>query len=134
MEKPTAIRKQQEMAVLKANMRCSNLITVVEFSVQTKYASNDMMLSKFNSLFKAEWLLMKIFDMKIFNYDCEYFCDSKITSLQDVKKTSKIPLKSCYPVPLDSTSLLKLFIFGLKVILGKYEFNFHGSKLPFSNR
>ena len=56
MEKPTAIRKQQEMAVLKANMRCSNLITVVEFSVQTKNASNDMMLSRFNRLFEAERL------------------------------------------------------------------------------
>ena len=39
-EIPIAIRKQQEMAVLKANMRCSNLIMVVEFSVQTKNASN----------------------------------------------------------------------------------------------
>ena len=56
MEKPTAIRKQQEMAVPKANMRYCNLITVVEFSVQTKYVSNDMMLSKFNRLFKAERL------------------------------------------------------------------------------
>ena len=56
MEKPTAIRKQQEMAVLKANMRCSNLITVVEFSVKTKNASSDEILSRFDRLFKAERL------------------------------------------------------------------------------
>ena len=98
MEKPTAIRKQQEMAVPKANMRCSNLITIVEFSVQTKNASNDMRLSKFNRLFKAE-RVMRNFDMKTFKYDpiVNVFVIVKVRACKMCKKKGKIPLKSCYP-------------------------------------
>ena len=73
--------------------------------------------------------------MKTFKYDSivNVFVIVKEQACKIFKKSSKIPLKSCYPVLLDSTSLLKLFIFGLKDVLGKYEFNFHESKLPFSN-